>query len=280
MKSIFISGCSTGIGRATALLFAAKGYRTFAGVRKESDAESLRADDTSGNLEPVLIDVTDAEQIRRLASNLDTKLGPQGLDGLVNNAGFGTGAPLEFLDPAMARRVMEVNVMGPLFVTQALLPLIRKARGRIVTIGSIGGRVVSPVNGIYSMSKFAIEAFNDALRLELAAQGISVSLIEPGPISTPMLNGVPAIVEEVGKTLPPEAIALYGGHIESTARYFGKMASRASPPEAVAKVIEHAMESPRPKTRYLVTTDAKAAAFLRWLLPDRLFDRVSAFLAK
>lgn len=279
MKTILITGCSTGIGRATALRFAGKGYRTFAGVRKESDAESLTSADTSGNLEPVFVDVTDEQQIRALAQHLESAVGEQGLNGLVNNAGYGEGAPLEFLDPAVARRVMDINVIGPLLVTQAVLPLIRKARGRIVTIGSIGGKVVSPINGIYSMSKHAIEAFNDALRMELAPHGVSVSLIEPGPISTPMLNGVPAMVEEVSKTLPPEARELYGDQIESTARYFRKMGERAEPPDAVAEVIEHAMESPRPKTRYLVTTDAKSAAFMRWLLPDRLFDRAVAMMA-
>lgn len=280
MKSLFITGCSSGIGRATALHFAARGYRTLAGVRKAADGDALRAADSSGNLQPVLVDVTDTARIRALAAELDADLGAAGLDGLVNNAGFATGGPLEFLDPAAARQVLEVNVMGPLQVTQALLPLIRRARGRIVTVGSIGGKVVTPANGIYNMSKFAVEAFNDVLRLELAAQGISVSLIEPGPIATPMLNGVPAMVEEVTRAIPPEARELYRAQIDGTVRFFSRAASRALAPETVARVIQHALESPRPKTRYLVTTDAKLISFLRWLLPDRMFDRTSALLAR
>ncbi len=275
MKSILISGCSTGIGRATALFFSAKGYRVFAGVRRSGDAESLRAADEAGNIEPVMLDVTSAEQRQAMADHLDGTLGDAGLDVLVNNAGVGKGAPLEFVDPEMVRQTFEVNVMGPLLLTQSLLPLVRKARGRIITVGSIGGKIAGPINGAYGMSKFAVEAFCDVLRAELAPQGIEVSLIEPGPIETPMLLGVPEMVEEVKATMPTEAMTLYGDQIRKVAGYFASLGKRASPPLEVARVIERAAESARPKTRYRVTVDAKIGVVLKWLLPDRAFDFVN-----
>ncbi|MGE0624855.1 MAG: SDR family NAD(P)-dependent oxidoreductase [Pseudomonadales bacterium] len=275
MKSLLISGCSSGIGRATALHFAGKGYRVFAGVRKEADAASLTAADGSGNLEPVMLDVTSVEQCQAVADLLAATLGPSGLDVLVNNAGVGDGAPLEFVDPEMVRHTFEVNVMGPLLLTQSLLPLIRLARGRIITVGSISGKLSGPINGPYSMSKFAVEAFCDSLRAELAPQGIQVSLIEPGPVETPMLLGVPALVETAKSTLPAEALALYGDQIRGMANYFAALGRRASSPLDAAKVIERAVESRRPKTRYLVGRDAKIGAVLKWLLPDRAFDFVN-----
>ncbi len=280
MKSIVISGCSTGIGRATALHFAARNYKVFAGVRKESDAQSLSGADASGNIRPVLLDVRVPEQLAAVVADLERELADTGLCALVNNAGIGRGAPLEYVDPNVVREVFEVNVMGPLLLTQAFLPLIRKAKGRIVTVGSIGGKVAGPINGPYNMSKFAIEAFSDALRMELAPEGIHVALLEPGPIATPMLASVPGLVAEVKATLPPEAIARYGAQIAGFASYFASLTSHALPPEAVAKVIEHAVEARRPRARYLVTRDAKIAAFMHWLLPDRAFDAVSARLMK
>jgi NAD(P)-dependent dehydrogenase (short-subunit alcohol dehydrogenase family) len=280
VKSILISGCSTGIGRAAALHFAAKGYRTFAGVRKESDAQSLSQADSSGNIKPVLLDVTNAEQLTALVAALQAELRDAGLDALVNNAGIGKGAPLEYVDAETVRAVFEVNVMGPLLLTRALLPLIRKAKGRIVTIGSIGGKVAMAINGVYSMSKFAIEAFGDTLRKELAPEGIHVALIEPGPIRTPMLMGVPALIDETVATLPNEARARYGTQIAGFAKYFADVTARALPPAAVAGVIEHAVESPRPRARYVVTRDAKMVALLHWLLPDHAFDAVSARLTR
>jgi NAD(P)-dependent dehydrogenase (short-subunit alcohol dehydrogenase family) len=272
MKSILISGCSTGIGRATALHFSNKGYRVYAGVRREVDADSLRQEDMAGNIEPVILDVTVNEQLEAVKSKLEAELSDSGLTALVNNAGVGKGAPLEHASLDDVRTTFEVNTIGPLILTQAFIPLVRKAKGRIVTVGSVAGKVSGPVNGAYCMSKHAIEAFSDSLRAELAPQGIKVSLVEPGPIATPMLQGVDDIVEELRESLPAEALELYGDQINGVAKYFAGMNERALPPEEVAAVIEHAVEASNPKIRYLVTTDAKFGAFMRWLLPDWGFD--------
>ena len=187
-KNLLISGCSTGIGRACALHFAKTGYHVFACVRKESDAESLKAADDSGNLEPVMLDVTNELQLGELKAELNQRIGDTGLAGLINNAGIAKNGPIEYIDPQAVRDVFNVNVMGPLLLTQAFLPLVRVAKGRIVTIGSIAGKVASPTMAAYSISKFGIEAFSDSLRQELAPHGIHVSLVEPGPIETPMLQ--------------------------------------------------------------------------------------------
>jgi NAD(P)-dependent dehydrogenase (short-subunit alcohol dehydrogenase family) len=270
--NILISGCSSGIGRACALHFAGKGYHVFACVRKESDAASLREADTSGNIEPLMLDVTDAAQLDRIAADLTTRLGQQGLAGLINNAGVGTGGPLEFQDPDEVRHTFEVNVMGPLRLSQAFLPLLRKARGRIVTIGSMAGKVAIPLNGSYTISKFGVEAFCDALRQELHPHGVQVALIEPGPIATPMLSGAKEQGESHLARLPPEATQYYGERLAKMLAQVADMERQAPPPAVVVDAVEHALESSRPKARYVVTRDAKVLIFLRWLLPDRALD--------
>jgi NAD(P)-dependent dehydrogenase (short-subunit alcohol dehydrogenase family) len=164
----------TGIGRATALYLAARGFRVFASVRKESDALSLPG------TTPILLDVIDADSIRSATDALSRALGDEALAGLVNNAGIAVSGPLEFLEMSDLRHQFEVNLFGQVAVTQALLPLLRRARGgRIVNMSSISGRVTAPLLGPYSMSKFALEAFSDALRRELEPFGLSVSVIQP-----------------------------------------------------------------------------------------------------
>lgn len=273
-KNLLISGCSTGIGRACALHFAKNGYHVYAGVRKASDAELLKTADDSGNLEPVMLDVTNELQLSELKENLTKRIGDVGLAGLVNNAGIAKGGPLEYVDPQDVRDMFNVNVMGPLLLTQMFLPLVTVAKGRIVTVGSIGGKVVTPMTGAYSISKIGLEAFNDALRQELAPHGIHVSLILPGPIKTPLLQSSDRQIQEVLDSLGKEGKERYGDLIEQIRGYFQTVQRNALPPQAVADAVEHALESGRPKTRYLVTKDAKIANFLRWALSDRLLDSV------
>ncbi len=275
-KNLLISGCSTGIGRACALHFAKTGYHVFACVRKESDAESLKAADDSGNLEPVMLDVTNELQLGELKAELNQRIGDTGLAGLINNAGIAKSGPIEYIDPQAVRDVFNVNVMGPLLLTQAFLPLVRVAKGRIVTIGSIAGKLASPTMAAYSISKFGVEAFNDSLRQELAPHGIHVSLVEPGPIETPMLQSADEITQEVLDSLNDQGKEYYADIIGKILGYFHTMQGRALPAQAVADVVEHALESGKPKTRYLVTTDAKIGNFLHWVLPDRAFDYVSS----
>ena len=180
-KSVVITGASTGIGAACALHLDQWGWRVFAGVRKQGDAEALRAQG-SARLTPVSLDVTDTVSISTAASAVAGAVGAAGLAGLVNNAGIVVPGPIELLPLSDLRRQLEINVVGQVAVTQAFLPLIRAGRGRIVNMGSIAGRMATPFTGAYGASKFALEALTDALRLELQPWGISVSIIEPGAV--------------------------------------------------------------------------------------------------
>lgn len=188
----------------------------------------------------------------------------------MNNAGIAIAAPLEFLPPDELARQLDVNVVGQVCVTQAFLPALRAARGRIVFVGSVGGRSALPFLGAYAASKFALEAITDSLRVELAPWRMHVSIVEPGTIATPMWTKPQRAVQE----MPPEVAELYGERIEK----FRSLAQRRSagkgiPPEEVAKAIEHALTATTPKTRYLVGRDAKRRARLQ-RLPDRARDRL------
>jgi NAD(P)-dependent dehydrogenase (short-subunit alcohol dehydrogenase family) len=174
--AVVITGASTGIGRATARYLAERGFRVFAGVRRDQDAEVLRQEG-AGRVTPLRLDVTDRGSIENAAREAEAALAGEGLQGLVNNAGIGIGAPLEFVELDELRRQLEVNVIGAVAVTQAFLPLLRRCRGRIVNVGSIGGRIAQPMLGPYNASKFALEALSDSLRMELGAWGIHVSLV-------------------------------------------------------------------------------------------------------
>ena len=273
-KNLFISGCSTGIGRACALHFAKNEYCVYAGVRKASDAESLKAADNTGNLEPVILDVTNESQLSDLKAYLSQKIGDVGLVGIINNAAIAKGGPLEYVVPQVVRDMFNVNVMGPLLITQTLLPLVRTANGRIVNIGSIGGKIANPMMGGYSITKFGLEAFNDSLRQELAPQGIHVSLIEPGPIDTPTLQSSDQQIQEVLDSLTDEGKERYGNSIAQIRVYFQAVQNKSLPPQVVVDAAEHALESERPKTRYLVTKEAKIGNFLRWMLSDRALDMI------
>jgi NAD(P)-dependent dehydrogenase (short-subunit alcohol dehydrogenase family) len=254
VKSVVVTGASTGIGRATALHLDAKGWRVFSGVRKEADAESLR-DAGSERLTPLMLDVTDSGQIADAARTVEKQVGEAGLDGLVNNAGIAVPGPLETLPIDDFRRQVEVNLTAQVEVTQAMLPSIRKAPGRIVFITSIGGLMAFPMFGAYHAAKFGLEAVGDVFRQELRPWGIKVAIVEPGSIATP--------IWERGLD---EADAVEGRAGDGHADLYG------NPPEKVAAKIEHALSARRPRTRYLVGADAKGQAVAAKFLPDRLVD--------
>ena len=174
--AVVVTGASSGIGRACALHLAALGLQVFAGVRRAEDGAALQAA-SSARLTPMLLDVADETSIRAATDTITAAVGEAGLAGLVNNAGIGVAGPLEFLPLAEFRTQLEVNVTGQLAVTQALLPLLRQGRGRIVNMGSIGGRIAAPFVGPYSASKFALEALTDALRMELRPWGLHVAIV-------------------------------------------------------------------------------------------------------
>jgi len=200
-----------------------------------------------------------------------------GLDGLVNNAGIVTAGPLEFLPLDMLRQQFEVNTLGVVAVTQAFLPLIRTARGRIVQIGSDSGRVTVPFLASYCGAKFALEALTSALRMELAPWKIRVSLIEAGAIATPLWQKADAMADELERQLPPQAITLYGKALRGLRVTAGKIGRGAIPPERVAEAVEHALSARRPRHRYVVGNDARLMEVVR-LLPEGLRDRLIGVL--
>ena len=226
----------------------------YASVRNAGDAPE-------GTTE-LVFDVTDDEGVRDVAARIDE------LDGLVANAGIAVASPLEFLPAPELTRQLDVNVVGQVRVLQAVLPQLRRARGRVVLMGSIGGRSAMPFLGAYAMSKFALEAMADALRLELAPFGLKVALIEPGSIATPIWSKPQKTVDE----FPPEARELYGARVAQFRARAEAAARDAVPPVEVAKAVEHALTSDSPKARYLVGRDAKRRAAIE-RLPDRLRDK-------
>jgi NAD(P)-dependent dehydrogenase (short-subunit alcohol dehydrogenase family) len=274
MRSVLVTGASTGIGRATALRLDGSGWQVFAGVRKEADAESLRQE-ASPSLVPVILDVTDPEQIAAAAVQIERESDGEGLDGLVNNAGVAVPGPLETIPLEDLRHQLEVNLIAYVAVTQAMLPLVRRAEGRIVFLASIGGRIAFPFGGPYHASKFATEAVGDVFRQELRPWGIEVAIIEPGSIDTPIWGRGQDKAEEI-EAKSPQTNLLYGAALDKFRKVIGDTAERGIPPEKVAKAISHALESRRPKTRYLVGLDAQLQARIQPFIPTRLFDRIVA----
>jgi NAD(P)-dependent dehydrogenase (short-subunit alcohol dehydrogenase family) len=271
VKSTLVTGASTGIGRATALHLDSKGWRVFAGVRREEDAASLR-EAASERLAPLLIDVTDAGQIARAAEQIGERVGAAGLDGLVNNAGIAVPGPLETLPIEDFERQIEVNLTAHVAVTQAMLPAIRRARGRIVFITSIGGLMAFPMFGAYHAAKFGLEAVGDVFRQELRPWGISVSVVEPGSIATPIWERGDAEVDALTERLGDNHAELYGEAAAAFREVARKTGARGIPPERVAAKIEHALSARRPRTRYLVGADARGQAFANRVFPGRLVD--------
>ncbi len=273
MPTIVITGASTGIGRACALHMDREGWRVFAGVRNPAAADELRAAG-SERLVPVSLDVTDPDSIAAMVEAVEREVGEAGLQGLVNNAGIAVGGVLEFMDLDTVRQMLEVNVVGALAVTQPLIPLLRRARGRIVMMSSIAGRSATPLVGAYAASKHALEALTDALRIELHPWGIQVSAVEPGNVATPIWEKALAQAQEQLAQMPAQVQRLYGPLLELGIRKIRRAAEgRGTPPEAVARVVHHALTAARPRTRYLVGRDAVIQYWVE-RLPDRLRDRI------
>jgi NAD(P)-dependent dehydrogenase (short-subunit alcohol dehydrogenase family) len=203
-------------------------------------------------------------------------VGEAGVFGLVNNAGVALPGPLEFLDLDHLRRSLEVNSVAPVAMGQAFLPLLRRARGRIVHVGSSSGYLATSLMGAYAASKFALEAIADAQRRELRSSGagVEVVLVEPGAIATPIWDKGLAHGEHLERTLAPEALRVYGQEVARLRDYARAAPGRAIPPERVADVVLRALTVPRPRTRYRVGTDATVGYWLSRLLPDRVLDRV------
>ncbi|HEX4745815.1 MAG TPA: SDR family NAD(P)-dependent oxidoreductase [Gaiellaceae bacterium] len=263
MRSVLVTGASSGIGRASAVRLARGGWRVFGGVRSEADADALR----ELRIEPLRLDVTSVDHIASAAEVVGAEL-----HGLVENAGVAVAAPLELVPLDELRRQLEVNVVGQIAVLQALLAALRRARGRVVLMGSIGGRSALPFLGPYAASKHALEAVADALRVELAPWGVGVSIIEPASVKTAIWTKGAETADAIGAGVDPEAAALYADRIAR----FRAVALKRGPgidPDVVANAVEHALSSSRPKARYVVGRDAHLRAWIE-RLPTRLRDRV------
>jgi NAD(P)-dependent dehydrogenase (short-subunit alcohol dehydrogenase family) len=270
--TVLVTGASTGIGEASARHLSGLGFDVVAGVRSEEAAARAR----DGGLEPVQLDVTDAASVGEAAAFVEARVGDRGLDGLVNNAGVAVSGPVELIPLDEWRRQLEVNLIGQVAVTQALLPALLRRRGRVVMVSSIGGRVAAPLFGPYSASKFGLEAVSDALRREVAELGVRVVVVEPGAIATPIWDKGIAVGDEIVAHGDPTARARYERLIGTIRAAAQANARDGLPPSAVAEVIGEAMTAEKPRTRYLIGREAKLRARLARVLPDRAFDALVA----
>ncbi len=278
-NAVLITGCSTGIGEATALLLAGRGHHVFAGVRREEDADRLERH-VLGRCTPVLLDVADEHSVRSAMQIVDDAVGDDGLLGVVNNAGIAKGGPLEYLPLQVWREQLEVNVIGQVSVTREAMPLLRRARGRIVFIGSMSGKVATPLTGPYTASKFAIEGLADALRMELAGSGIHVAIVEPGAVRTAIWDKGREEAARMRRELPKEASERYEAQIAAIEKGIEMQESNGVAPTKVAEAVEHALTSSRPRIRYPVGRDAWAGAVASRVLPARAMDAVLTRLVR
>ena len=272
---MLITGCSTGIGEASALQLAQKGFRVLAGVRQPADAERLRS--MSPNIEPIFLDVTNPEQIEA-AAELVAETVPHGLDALVNNAGVGVVGPVEDLTVEEWRSAIEVNLIGAVAVTRALLPSILRARGRVINVSSGAGRIAFPLFGPYTVSKFALEAFTDVLRREVGHQGVKVICVQPGVIATPIYAKGLGTHRSMLGLIPDDVAHRYAALLASAKKSATEAPSTARPASEVADAVLRALVTRRPRVRYVVGTDAKMASLAARFIPDRLQDFVIARL--
>ena len=272
-RAVVVTGSSTGIGRACAVALDRQGFHVLAGVRKEADGESLKAD--AAGLEPVIVDVTDAATIEALHEKVDADHSGR-LAGLVNNAGISVAGPIEGVPVDEWRRQFEVNVIGQVAVTKALLPALRAAKGRVAFMSSVGGKNAIGLLGPYGASKHAIEAIGDSLRQEMQPFGVNVAVIEPGSVATPIWEKGLEDAAASRAALGEEVNRLYGERLDAFAALAEKTGAAGVPPEDVAKAVTHALTADRPKTRYVVGRDAKAQLAMKAVLSDRGLDRLIA----
>ena len=272
MASYLVTGASSGIGQATALKLDADGHEVFAAVEPDSDTTGLAT--ASERLTVLALDVTLSASIAASADEVSGRLAGRGLDGLVNNAGAGFPGPLELLAVEDLRRQLEVNVIGQIAVTQAMLPLVRQGAGRIVFVGSVGGVLASQFAGAYHASKFAIEAVGDVWRQELEPEGIEVILIEPSAISTPIWSKAIAYLDELVQSDSPR-MARYRERLTAFRETLHSADEHGKAPEDVAEVIAQALTARKPNARYVVGAAGRFATALRPLIPDRLADKLA-----
>lgn len=276
MKSILITGTSTGIGLACAQVFIKAGYRVFGSVRKEEDAQRV-SKELGQNFIPLLFDVTNIEQIQAAVPKVQKILGEnKGLDGLINNAGIAVGGPLQLLPMEDIRWQFDVNVFGLLQVTQAFLPLLGAKKkcpfppGKIINMTSVAGKIAAPFMGAYAASKHAVEAISHSLRRELMLYGVDVIIVGPGAVKTP--------IWDKGVTQMPEGVegSDYEQAIEGFSKFAYKTGQRGIDPILVGELSLKIMESKKPKTRYPILNNKFKNWIMPRLLPDRTIDNALA----
>jgi NAD(P)-dependent dehydrogenase (short-subunit alcohol dehydrogenase family) len=272
-KSVVITGASSGIGRASVEEMSRSGWHVFATVRKTADGEKLRKE-VGGEVHPVILDVEDRASITQAAEKIKSQLGGRGLDGLVNCAGIGLVRPVEYAGLDDVRRIFEINVFGQIAVTQSLSGLLRKSRGRIVNITSVGVNLALPFGGLLNSSKSAFGMLSDSLRLELHPFGVRVIAIEPGAITTPAVEKTLGDIEDVIRNLPAEGQAQYGEILRKFVRQVYSMEKNGSAPDVVARAVRHALTSNHPRIRYRVGKHAKLLATLPKILPEYAMDAI------
>ena len=278
LQHVMVTGAASGVGRACTRLLEDRGYEVLACVRREADAEAAEREH-SKSVRPLVVELRDQQSIERAALAAGRITGGGGLRGLVNCAGNLYCGPLEYFPREDWFDQYDVNVFGTMALTRAMLPLLRTARGRIVTIGAVGGGVALPFFGAIASSKIALEALHDCLRRELHPFGIHVTIIEPGGIDTPANDKMRRSVQEYLCRLEPRGIDRYGRPMEAFTHWADLMHKRNLRAEQVAGAVFKALRARRPRTRYRIGLDSRSAALLGWLLPDRLFDALLLWLA-
>jgi NAD(P)-dependent dehydrogenase (short-subunit alcohol dehydrogenase family) len=268
-RAVLVTGCSSGIGRATAERLAASGWTVYATARKPETLSDLEA----RGCRTLALDVTDEASMEAAVAAVEGEHGSVGA--LVNNAGYSQSGAIETVPMEKVRAQFETNVFGLVRLCQLVLPGMRRARsGRIVNLSSMGGKLVFPGGGFYHATKYAVEAISDALRFEVKGFGIDVVIVEPGLIRTEFGTTAAAGVSEAGQG--EGDYAQFNAHVASgTAEIYesgGPIARLGGPPEAVAKVIDKALSTKRPRARYTVTPSAKVLIANRAVLPDRAWD--------
>lgn len=268
-QTILITGATAGLGRHAALHLAARGHTVIATGRREALLETLRAE-AKGTVHGVRLDVTDAESIAAARAKILELTGGRGVDALVNNAGYGLAGPIELLDPDDLRAQFETNVFGLVAVTRAFVPEMRaRGAGRIVNVGSMGGRITFPLLGAYNATKYAVEALSDAMRYELKPFGIDVVLVEPGPIESDFSATTMAGTAAARKSPGP-----YAPYLADAEALQAKNDALAAKPIVVSRAVEKAIVRRRPRARYLVPFAARILVTVVQLLPTRLVDAV------
>ena len=277
-KTVVITGASSGIGRASVSRMVQSGWRVFATVRKAQDGAQLSSE-FGTNVSPVIMDVTDRASTSAAAETVGALLQGSGLDGLVNVAGVGRVRPVEYMTQDDLLEIFEINVFGQIAVTQAFLPLLRRARGRIVNIGSIGAHIAIPFGSLINASKSAFGILSDTLRLELHPFGVHVAMVEPGAVKTPAVAKTLGDIEGVIQCMPPEGVAQYGDMLRSFNRRAYEREMNGSSPDVVAQAVHHALTAASPRTRYRAGKHATLLATLARFLPDGLLDKIRLRIA-